>query len=239
MKVMSCENVQEFISSLLDREVPAGAEGNVLVHIQSCRECSARYESMQRVKVVMHGMNYAPMPAGLTDKLRVLASHERARRIAHANLAARFREWRSSVQLAFDNMMRPFAVPAAGGLISALLLFTILVPSLSFAHNSFGDELPAALFTYPDGKIVGAIGYIPKIEYANSPISDQDVVLELTIDERGHVADYSVQNGELTPDMESMILFSTFTPATAFGQPTWSKVSVYFHTDSYRVKVIG
>jgi hypothetical protein len=35
-----------------------------------------------------------------------------------------------------------------------------------------------------------------------------------------------VVRGELTRDMESIILFSYFTPATTFGQPTWGKVRV-------------
>jgi hypothetical protein len=236
---MSCENVQEQISSLLDRRIPADEQENVLAHIDSCRDCGAQYESMQKLREGLRSMNAAPMPVGLTARLRVLASHEQARQTVRVNLTARTREWRSRIKLVSDNLMRPVALPFAGGLLSAMLLFTMLVPSLSFAHNFFGDDPPSAIFTYPDGKVVGAVGYIPKIEFSSTPRSDNDTVLELTIDERGRVADYSVQNGQLTPDMKSMILWSTFTPATVFGQPTWSKVQVYFHSDIYSVNVKG
>ncbi|HEY1336143.1 MAG TPA: zf-HC2 domain-containing protein [Bryobacteraceae bacterium] len=235
---MSCEKVQERISSLLDRKLAAGEVGSVQAHIESCRACGERYESMAKLRMAMRRMNSSPMPAGLAGRLRVLASHESARRIAHANMSARWKEWRWRFRLAFDNMMRPVALPFAGGLFAATLLFSMLVPSLSFAHNFFGDEPPAALYTYPDGKIVGAIGYVPKLEVTSSPRSDADTVLELTIDEHGRVADYYVENGTLTPDMESLILFSTFTPATVFGQPTWSKVQVFFHND-FSVTVRG
>jgi anti-sigma factor RsiW len=235
---MSCDKVQEQISSLLDRKVAAGEEKTVLAHIGACRVCGERYEAMLNLRAALRRMDRAAMPAGLPDRLRVLASHESARRIAHANVSARLKELRWRALLAFDNMMRPVALPFAGGLFAATLLFSMLVPSLSFAHNFFGDEPPAALYTYPEGRVVGASGYIPKLEVTSSPRSEMDTVLELTIDERGRVADYSVENGTLTPDMESLILFSTFTPATVFGQPTWSKVQVFFHND-YSVTVRG
>jgi hypothetical protein len=244
---MSCEKVQQQIASLLDRKVVSVEEGSVMAHIESCRACGERYESMAAVHSAMRQMNRAPLPAGLAGRLRVLASHEAARRAAHINMSARWKELRWRVRLAFDNLMRPVALPVAGGLFAASLAFAMLVPSLSFAHNVFGDEPPAALYTYPEGRVVGAVcppgsppdfGYIPKLEVTSTPRSDADTLLELTIDERGRVADYYVENGILTPDMESLILFSTFTPATVFGQPTWSKVQVYFHND-YSVTVRG
>ncbi|HEY7392605.1 MAG TPA: hypothetical protein VH640_29055, partial [Bryobacteraceae bacterium] len=48
-------------------------------------------------------------------------------------------------------------------------------------------------------------------------------VLELTIDDKGLIADYSVRQGQLTPEMMTIIQWSMFTPAMFFGQPTWGK----------------
>src|ERR1035441_1634941 len=61
----------------------------------------------------------------------------------------------------FDNLMRPFAVPVTGGVMSALLMFSLLVPSLSFPYNhSYEPPLAVAgtdvQWGDPDGKIVGA-----------------------------------------------------------------------------------
>ena len=60
------------------------------------------------------------MPDALAERLRVLASHERERLLLRVNLAVRLRNWKERVQLSFDNMMRPLALPFAGGLLSAL-----------------------------------------------------------------------------------------------------------------------
>jgi hypothetical protein len=224
---MSCENVQERISLLLDRQLEADERGNVLAHLETCRQCETHLESIQSMRAGLRRMATADAPAALSSKLRVLASHERARQLTHKNLSSRCKHYAARVRLAFDNMMRPFAVPALGGVLSALVMFGLLVPSLSFRHN-FGLEPPTWVFTDPDGRIVGAVGYIPRLVPVSEVIPNKEPVLELTIDEQGLVTDFAVLNGELTQDMAILMLESKFTPATIFGQPTRGKVQVVF-----------
>ena len=51
--------------------------------------------------------------------------------------------------------------------------------------------------------------------------------VELTIDEQGKVRDYTVASGELTPDLQSIIMLPPrFRPATVLGEPIPSKVKV-------------
>lgn len=223
---MSCNNVQELISPLLDRRVPAGERENVLAHIESCRQCGGQFESMQKVRATLRAMDHAPMPVELTSNLRVMASHERERRLSRATLSSRLRYWSDRAGLLFDNLMRPVALPFGGGLLSALVLFSVLVPSLTFQH----EDADAGLFTDPYGQVVvlGSSGVyaaeggvdVPRIEptYADYP-EDANVVW-LAIGENGKVLDYSVAKGRLTPDMKSIIMISTFSPATFLGLPT-------------------
>ena len=147
---MSCENVQELISPLLDRKVPAGEQENVLAHLESCRQCSAQFESMQNVRAALRAMNDAPMPDNLTSSLRVMASHERERRLSRATFTSRRQYWSDRLRLWSDNLMRPVAIPFAGGVVSALVLFSILVPNLTIQHL----EADAGLFTDPYGQVV-------------------------------------------------------------------------------------
>jgi hypothetical protein len=53
------------------------------------------------------------------------------------------------------------------------------------------------------------------------PSSTDSTLVELTVDRYGHVRDWNMVRGELTPDVKSVILFSTSIPApiSAF-QPT-------------------
>jgi hypothetical protein len=67
--------------------------------------------------------------------------------------------------------------------------------------------------------------------------SSHDMVVELTIDKDGHVASYLPQ-GTFTRDdikqLGNLILFTTFAPATSFGQPTSGKVLVRSHRINVR-----
>lgn len=227
---MSCEYVQERISPLLDHQVAPEDRETVLAHIEGCRACSAHYDSMQSVRSALLAMNELPLPADLHQKLRILASHEHASRMSRLTFAARLNHFRERMRLVFDNIMRPFGLPVASGLLSAMLLFALLVPSLSFAHRG-GVDGPSGVFTYPHITQVDATGDGPSIENPDSFGSHYETVLQLKISPEGKVWNWSVVQGTLTPELKEMILFSKFEPATMFGQPTWGTVTIlYRHT---------
>jgi hypothetical protein len=227
---MSCENVQPLISSLIDRRVAGVQREEALAHLDSCRTCSSEYESMRIQRAALRGLAAPPVPAMLEGKLRVLASHERARRLVRRNWAARMAHWRGLAALHLGDLMRPVALPVAGGLVSALLMFAVLMPCMTYAHFST-IEPPSAVFTDPDGQLVGE-GEFPKLERAIGPSQSGKVVVLLNIDDRGRVTDYTVVQGVVTPEVENLILFSKFTPAKLFGKPTWGQVRVVFGADS-------
>jgi hypothetical protein len=228
---MSCENVQERISSILDRRLPDAEQENVLAHIKSCRDCSLEFESAQEMRIALRRLHHAAVPPELAGRLRVMASHEHARRAARATIAGRLALISDRISLMFDNLMRPLAFPFAGGLVSALMIFGFLVPTLTFTH-AYADM---ALYTYADGEvmIMGPNGaYMPVQESDNAPrIERPDArtpetanVVDLTIDPNGRVSDWNVARGELTPDLTNIIMFGQFSPATNLGVPIPSKV---------------
>src|ERR1039457_2743826 len=99
---MSCENVQERISLLLDCNLPAAEREYVLAHLDACGKCGQRFESMQDMRASLRDMAQPRVPATLSTQLRVLASHERARLMARRDLSTRLAHWLTSTRLAFD-----------------------------------------------------------------------------------------------------------------------------------------
>ena len=224
---MSCENVQNLISSMVDRRVSPDEREFVTAHMKVCAECSSRYESMQNMRAILRRMAQPPIPENLQEKLRVAASYERVRQLSRASISSRRPRWIARIQLSFENMMRPAALPFAGGLLSAALAFGLLVPNLSFAHH-FGAGPATQIFNMPDGVVVGTVGEPPRIEPSDATSSDYATVLVLTVDNFGRVSDYQVTRGQLTPDLKELIMFSTFTPATFFGRRTTAKVTICY-----------
>lgn len=222
---MSCEKVQRQISSLLDRKLTAGEREGVLAHIESCRECSAHAASLESLRTELRSLSRPPIPEDLRARLRVMASHERERRLVRLSLSSRMTDWAERAHLCFDNLMRPLALPFAGGSLMALITFSLLVPSLSFPHN-FGDQSwfkpPIPESTYVPGVVHSA--WIVRSDIA---VPQGMNAVELTIDEQGKVRDYTVAGGSLTPDLQSIIMLPPpFRPATVLGLPIPSKVKV-------------
>ena len=227
---MSCENVQPLISSLIDRRVAASQRDEALAHLETCRACSVEYESMRIQRSALRSLAAPSVPAMLQGRLRVLASHERARRLTRINWMARAQHWRGLAALRLGHLMRPVALPVAGGLVSALLMFAALIPSVTYAHFST-IEPPSPVFTDPDGQLVGE-GEYPKLERAIGPSVSGKVVVLLTIDDHGNVQNCTVTQGVMTPEVQNFILFSHFTPATMFGKPTRGQIRAVFGADN-------
>jgi len=231
MKHMSCESARARISSLLDHRLGGGERRETLAHLSSCNRCHDAYQAFEVQRSAMRSMDALPVPVHLTQRLRVLASHERVRQMARISLSARLRDVADRAWLFVDNMMRPVALPFGGGLLSAVLLFSILAPGLSFTRNLDWDPSVISLVTLPEGRLDGAAGEVYRMEMVGSISSSTDSTLvELTVDRYGHVRDWNMVRGELTPEVKSVILFSNFNPGTYFGVPTESKVLVALHS---------
>jgi hypothetical protein len=221
---MDCEYFEERYSFHLDGAQEDWQRAELLAHLEICRRCSGRLKSMAEIRARLRQLAAPRIPLGLSVQLRVLASHEHARRLARLNFSARLRTWKETSRLYFENLMRPVALPLAGGVLSALLLFSALVPTLSSRLQVTNDP-PLSLYVGPGmGYLVNwGAGEPPRLEPVDSAVSSDENALELTIDDEGKVADYSVRQGQLTPEMLTIIQFSTFTPAMFFGRPTWGK----------------
>jgi hypothetical protein len=170
-------------------------------------------------------------PLELTSRLRVLASRESLRRRRHATVGAMLDWWGESVSLLFNNLMKPVALPFAGGVISAIILFSALAPSLAIQRHVSRD-VPSPIFTEPAVQTVFAM-----------PDSDEDMVVEVWINEQGRVLDYSIPRGQgwaadpsLVKSVENTLLCTKFTPATWFGQPASGKTRITFRRSLVEVR---
>jgi hypothetical protein len=130
------------------------------------------------------------------------------------------------------NMVRPLALPFAGGLFSAVALFTtFLVPNYPLRPDS-GSDVPTMLTTAAFIKNTAPIG-----------AAGGDVVVDVSIDEQGRMVDYIVISGAaILTDLafrrrlENTLMFTEFVPATSFGVPTSSRIRLSLNSSSVEVK---
>jgi hypothetical protein len=232
---MNCETVRDSLSAFLDGRLPAGRRTAMTSHLAECRQCGARAQQLAEMRDLMLALPQRRVPERLASELTVMASHERVRHLARLTWRTVAQGWMSSLRLAIDNAMRPLAVPFAGGLCSALVLFTVLMPNLGFRRNVI-DDVPIRLHT--EASMVDAAMFEVAPFYLES---DDLIVVQVSIDENGEIMDYEVPRGmTMTSDMTAAIsrvmLFTSFSPATLFGQPTTGKLLFTFRRNQITVK---
>ncbi len=163
------------------------------------------------VRQALLDLPVAPTPPDLSARLRVIASHERERRLGHS-------PWWDRFSLCMNHLLKPLAVPAAGGFLSTVLLFGGMVDTLNVQQYLVKD-IPLGIYTQATVEDLSPFGG-----------NGSDVIVEVTVDSRGRVSDYSIPDGKVSSEqlrqIGNLILFSTFTPATAYGQPVSGKILV-------------
>jgi hypothetical protein len=177
--------------------------------------------SEREVELALRSLPAPVAPPGLTTALRVLASKERARR--KLTFFERCAEAFERMRFAADTMMRPVALPFAGGLFSAVALFSMWVVPTYPLRADHTPDIPTMLTTQAAIKGMVPIGVA----------SGGEAVVDVTIDDQGRMLDYKVvagaailANPTLRRRLENTLLFTEFIPATAFGKPTISRVRV-------------
>ena len=215
---MSCQFIQESLSRYLDNRLSEPERSIADLHLAACGECATRHEQMVELRENLRSLPIALAPARLATDLRVLASKELVRNRRRSSIFALMQSWRDAARLVIDNLMRPLALPAVGGgLTSALFIFGMLMPNLGFLHNAVNDT-PSGIYTEASVIKVAA--------FASPGKTSDDTVVEVQINEQGRMVDYNVLQGQMTGEIGNLLLFSTFTPATMFLQPTAGKVVI-------------
>src|SRR6478672_4298046 len=112
---MSCQFVQESISGYLDHQLAAQERDRVALHLSVCGECAAFHSRIAHLRENLRAMPQALAPGKLAIDLQVLASKEYLRRKQTGSLPALAHFWGGRMKLWVDNLMRPLALPFAGG----------------------------------------------------------------------------------------------------------------------------
>src|ERR1700676_4691237 len=117
---MECLTVRRKAAAYADNALPQDERREMRQHMQNCQVCARESERFQRIREALRSLPRHTPPSDLTGRLRVAASQVLTQT---ANGASPWTRARDRFQLALSNLMRPLALPLAGGLCAALVLF--------------------------------------------------------------------------------------------------------------------
>lgn len=232
MKTIDCKTFAVWCEDLNDRELDPVWKQSMLDHQSACPACADVALATSHQRRAVHSLPVRNVPVDLAVGLRVVASKELAKRRARKDFAARVTGWKTIARDWLREMWRPVGVPTAGGLASACVLFSALMPNFALEAGTAAD-VPAPWFQQAE---VGAL----------SPfgVNLEQITLDVRIDQTGRVIDYSVPSGEtawtknaaMRRAVENNLLFMQFQPAKFFGQPAGDKVRITIRRSQVDVK---
>lgn len=218
---MNCQLARTRLSAYAEGQERAGESDALRRHLLACESCFQEYEYQARLTSPLRELRPQAPPALLKTVICLAASQPPANRI--------WGRW----QVHLSNLMRPVALPAAGGLLAALILFFgVLIPGVSVTRAAAGGDVPTALQTEARVKNLSLLSM------------EEDVMVEAWVDQQGKIASFEVLNhahgGAVEEDVHnrlSSVLFTTsFQPATEFGQPISGKLLLSFRRSHINVR---
>jgi hypothetical protein len=203
-------------------ELPPADAAAVSEHISQCRGCELHSLDDKSLSTGLRHLPRMSVSPLLATRLRVIASRECARELYRHNFRLRFREAFTRVRLRLDNLLRPVAMPATGGLLASFFCFATIVNALQIDRDHWGyEDIP-----------IGFQSEITIDELSPFSYGGGDVMVQLSVDSKGQVTDFTTPAGA-APSHEEMqaignlVLYSTFTPAFRYGRPVASKRLFY------------
>ena len=224
---MSCNTIRSMTSEYLDDRVLNEDRAEIEGHLRQCAGCIQHFEVRRRDHVNLKRLPVRVPPARLNAALRMAAVQHRA------TIAIGRIDWRDRVRLVFRNMMRPLAVPAMGGIVSAIVLFGMIMPNIAIHARPMSNDVPTGFFTDASAKYSAPMGF-----------AESELVFDMVVDSEGRMVTYTVVTGSelLTRDLtlkrqiENKMLFTEFTPATFLGSPTSGRVRVKILSENITIR---
>jgi len=220
---MECNKVQRILPGYCDGALPPAQLQAVRSHLANCPRCATEARRYERLRSALRGLPAIAPPEFLRISLRVLASRERARRLLAPKLPFFLTAWLTRIRREASDMMRPFALPMAGGLASAIILFALVAPGFSVPARSKIADVPTMLSTEATLLGMGPFGF-----------TGDNIAIDVSVDNRGSITGYSSPNGQqawlndpvVRRSVENALLFVAISPGTSFGRPVSGTVRI-------------
>jgi len=215
---MKCSMVQRQMSSYLDGAVTRRQLAEISEHIAACEECSAEYQSLRETQKLVGALGRKAAPPEMALRLRVALSQEIAN--------ARQPRW-GTLRVHWQNAFNAIMVPATAGLVTTIIIFGLLISFLYYPGQlSAANDVPTVFYTPPE------LQFAP-FELATGLANADDLVVEAYVGANGRVQDYRILSGPgdmkaLPAELKNVLIFTTFRPATSFGQPTSGRAILSF-----------
>jgi Putative zinc-finger len=213
---MNCRQALRRLPGYLDGAIASYDHVQVSEHLDSCMDCREQLERYRRVSVCLGHVQRVAPPADLATRIRVQVSQVRTCWGAARNA------WNRAV-LVFENILEPLAVPATGGIVTALVVFVLVVQNIMVGvpMGVVPNDLPLNLVQPAQVESLAPFAVPGLVATEGNPAGA--LMIEATLNAQGDVVFYQILSGPnddaIRGQIEQVLLFSRFRPRLSFGRP--------------------
>jgi hypothetical protein len=216
---MNCHEAKRYSAGYIDGRLRYDERSGVAEHLTECESCSSYFDQVVLIRTTMGQMPHPPIPAQLQTELRVIASRERAEVLR--NRGSRWKTVWERWKFSLNDLMRPLALPATGGLLSSICLFGLFV-------LTFGTTAARSSYDIPLCGVSDSEANLVPIE-----LRSQAITLNMSFDASGRIGDYNVANesGSYNTSLQAHLAAITvpeFSTVFAVARPVSGDIQIQF-----------
>jgi hypothetical protein len=216
---MKCREAERHLPGYVDGAIPSDNHAQVREHLEACANCREQLERYRRLAVCLANLEPAQAPRDLALRIRISAGQLRPEFTFGRRL------WMRAVMV-FENILEPFAVPATGGILTALVVFVLVVQNM-LVGVPLGRAVPndRSLTFFQPAQLESLASFpVPGVVATEGNPDSGYLQLEATLNSRGEVVSYKILSGPdnlaVQRQIDQVLLFSRFRPELSFGRPT-------------------
>ena len=218
---LDCDGAQELMSPFIDSMSTPQETERLQLHVSSCEPCRRQLQSFISIRGLLARIERPDPPEDLVLETRVKLSHARNKGLL------------VKLEIRWNNVLKPIAIPAIFGVSLTMLFFGVLLGCLASNKSAMAQGRIAETPVFALYKPVRTTDPT-MIRFAASDTQswDEPLTIETHVGDDGRVIDYRILFGPKTPEVDQWIRevlsLAQFTPATNFGRPVESKIILSF-----------
>jgi hypothetical protein len=222
---MTCAQMSRLLPGYLDGALPESlgpkAHADIGLHLENCPACRRDLERYRRIQGMMSALVRPAPPAELGIRIRLAVANARVL----GGLAGRLRRAGNRLELALKNIFEPLALPATGGIITALLVFALVyqVLGVGMPVGAATPDSPTNLLQPARLEVLAGF-QMSRLEEITRTGGQHPLLVEAMVNADGQAISYRIISGQADPvvqrELDQVLFFSRFRPQMSFGRPT-------------------
>jgi Putative zinc-finger len=215
---VNCREAQSRLPGYLDGAIRSRERAMLRVHLESCADCREQLSRYALLATHLANIPRVEVPVELAAQIRARASQ------ARSPWALVVRMW-SRALLTSQNILEPLAVPATGGVLTAIAVFMLVVQSMLVGMpigRVQADDLPLNLVQPAQLESLAPFP-VPGSGVSDGKLDATPLLIEATLNAQGEVVFYKILSGPNDAasqhQIDQVLLFSRFRPQLGFGRP--------------------